>query len=615
MKELGFEIHQIVGVADGKHWSQVRVFLPVDDQEISTGGGLILVMNLLDGGERQGNEWLEEAVERFQTSEEGRKEWLHKEVTFFEDKIGGQGEILLVVVKKEGEETRLHIYGDGEEMMVGIRRDRRKGRLWPLQDLRPIDGGGVVTGKLINGDELIVGTKRFVEEIWEQLRGGGVEERTDQARLMTINSPLSGDLAGAVVVVKEVDKFSKDHRREELVEQEVEVEDRTTKERERREKWRGFVEKLRVGGRLPKIGAGRWRGGILFIVVLALIVSIGLGWWQKQLKAYTQSYKMVADPIEQAIVEARELRDLNFQRSRGLVLQARDDWQKRGDEFTNGRFADQWKRLGEEIETVWKEVSGEKKVVGETWFDLGVVRDGTEIMEMTKVGKKLVVLDEKAGVVVEVAIEDKSVRVVGGGDFVSTGRRLGGGEGRLVVLTESGVTSAEMKKWQFERVLSEGEDWRSKVDVDAYGSNVYVLDREDLWKYAGDIDGLGVKRRYFGVGVEPDLGQAVDLEIDGEVWILLNSGKILRFDRGVSVAYEMKGVNDFGSVDEMVVGEKEIYVLDKGKGRVVRIERETGEYKGELLWEGFKEGRGLVVDEEGGRVLVGNEGKIMEVRW
>jgi hypothetical protein len=105
------------------------------------------------------------------------------------------------------------------------------------------------------------------------------------------------------------------------------------------------------------------------------------------------------------------------------------------------------------------------------------------------------------------------------------------------------------------------------------------------------------------------------MEVDGDIWIVTETGKLERYSRGVPVDFPMEGFPaEEGGVlrrPEAVASDGEkIYVLEAGAKRVVVLDRESGRYEKQLVNSVFEDGRELVVMEGKGYVLTGD--KIVE---
>ncbi|OQX51222.1 hypothetical protein B5M47_01550 [candidate division CPR3 bacterium 4484_211] len=96
-----------------------------------------------------------------------------------------------------------------------------------------------------------------------------------------------------------------------------------------------------------------------------------------------------------------------------------------------------------------------------------------------------------------------------------------------------------------EVVLPTEEPWQNVVGMDSfqtgYGWNLYLLDVQanQIYKYVALPAGYSKKFDYFGSRVE--LSEAVDLGIDGSIYVLYRNGQVKKFLGGVPQDFQLSG--------------------------------------------------------------------------
>lgn len=152
--------------------------------------------------------------------------------------------------------------------------------------------------------------------------------------------------------------------------------------------------------------------------------------------------------------------------------------------------------------------------------------------------------------------------------------------------------------------------------VDSFFGNFYVLDPQanKLWRYLPTADGYSATpESYFPAEQAVDLTNAVDLAIDGAVYVLYRDGRISKFEGGQPVAFNLTGldkplsnpVSIFTAPNESV---QHIYVADTGNRRVVQLNKDGSFVRQFKPREGegvsFANLQDIFVDEIGGRLYV-----------
>ena len=162
----------------------------------------------------------------------------------------------------------------------------------------------------------------------------------------------------------------------------------------------------------------------------------------------------------------------------------------------------------------------------------------------------------------------------------------------------------------------------SPKTIDSYASRLYVLDTGagQIWRYEPRDDTYpNQPTRYFVTSPPKPLTQAVDMAIDGYIYVLYEDGEILQFLQGeVQPGFSVRGVP--GSSLEAVAlavdpegNSGAIYVADVGKQRVVVLGPD-GSFRAQLRTEeGFDALEALAVDEAAGRLYVISGGSLYGV--
>jgi hypothetical protein len=152
--------------------------------------------------------------------------------------------------------------------------------------------------------------------------------------------------------------------------------------------------------------------------------------------------------------------------------------------------------------------------------------------------------------------------------------------------------------------------------VDSYFGNFYVLDppANKLWRYLPTADGYNTPpQSYFPDDSPVDLSSAVDLAIDGAVYILYKDGRISKFEAGKPVGFNLTGLDKplsnpaaiYTAPNESV---QHLYVADTGNRRIVQLNKD-GSFMRQFKPredEGvtFANLQDIFVDEIGGRIYL-----------
>jgi hypothetical protein len=188
-----------------------------------------------------------------------------------------------------------------------------------------------------------------------------------------------------------------------------------------------------------------------------------------------------------------------------------------------------------------------------------------------------------------------------------------------VLILEDGALLEYNPSWGIApSTIAAPDTWQSPTAVSSYYGNFYILDgpANSIKRYLPTVDGYSaLPEEYFPSDVSVDLAGAVDLAIDGDVYVLYNNGAIRKFRGGEEVDFSFNGLDVpfktptaiFTAPDELV---QAVYVADAGNQRIVELSKE-GDYvrqfrprAGEAIT--FDDLRDVFVDEISGRMYILN---------
>ena len=154
------------------------------------------------------------------------------------------------------------------------------------------------------------------------------------------------------------------------------------------------------------------------------------------------------------------------------------------------------------------------------------------------------------------------------------------------------------------------------ADMKMWAGNIYGLEAAGdggmIWRYPAAGDGFGAKGAWIAGGKTGDLAGAVNMAIDGSIWVINNGGRVVKYTRGVREDWEMTGVEgEMKGEVRLYTDEKSerLYILDKAAARVVVVGKD-GQYVKQLRHEILGRATDLVVDERGGAVYVIDGAKV-----
>ena len=616
MEKLTLTSAKLTGNPGTSGWAQVHEFAPEDETKLAQRGHLFAVVATSRHEEGvdsviAGRELLGRLHEEYFGRVEGEafnvlKSAVEKVIAEFRESWG-EVEVAAVAFL---DKVVYSAVGGGAQ--VAIFRNGMLAKILESSPNKVVSASGYPKEK----DMLLLATKRFFETVPNGVLKGALEgadpSSAAESLAPSIHSTLDNGNIGAVIIKFEKETF--------FVKEEVAAPPEAAKSISIAERARTFLSvailkvqnalsrrlperKIYVKGvpedeSLPQSKKMTMSVGIVLLVLL--LVSIGFGIRQKILKDQKSKYGDRLTQAQHEIDEAINLASLNPERSRELFgnsLSLAETLKAEGVKDS------QLEALIRQLEENRGTILGEYRQDGELYMDLSILSDGFKGDDLSGSSERVFVLDKSGKKVVGITLATKKTEVVAGPDQLEGTTSLTSYAERIFVLTGEGIFEVGDEKT---KVIE--KDWEGEVFLYAYAGNIYLLDKgaNTIWRFAGAEGTFGSKTDWLGAGVEPDFSRIVSITIDGNIWVLSQTGKILKFTRGSPQNISASGVIPaLSSADAIYTNEELgfVYILDKSGKRVVVLDKD-GNYKAQYFSDKVSEATDLMVSEKEKKIIL-----------
>lgn len=349
--------------------------------------------------------------------------------------------------------------------------------------------------------------------------------------------------------------------------------------------------------------------GCMFLVLFLGLILAGKD-YEKKFKVEKETGVLKAEllpKIEEAYKQGQYYAELNPERAKKFLQDAQGYL---------GQF-DASTRAEPEIAKQIKSIDEAFAIVTKTYvfndispfFDLTTVNQNAKGVKMALISPSLVVSDGQQNVVYKVGSETRSAVPIIGQEDLNGLISAEGETGVVYAVSAQGIVRTQDNDARVLKMRDAGTEWGTITDVQVYGSSVYLLDsgRNQIWKYVPEGNAFGSVRNYISSESEVSLANGVSLSIDGNVWVGMSNGEVIKFFSG------KKDVFSLGTLDvpltslKAIYSEEEsdfLYVLDDTVGRIVVYLKKDGSYVSTYQGEAFKGAADVIADSKGGYLYI-----------
>lgn len=336
------------------------------------------------------------------------------------------------------------------------------------------------------------------------------------------------------------------------------------------------------------------------ILLGLLVVSIGFGIRQRKIKEERGKYASRLTTAQHEIDEAVSLASLDTGRARELFANSRAIAEALRSEGVKDADLD---KLFVKLDQNQGTILGEYRDEPQLYLDLSIVSDGFSGDKLSGSSEKFYVFDKNGKKIVGITTATKKTEMVAGPDQTEGATAMASYENRVFILTGDGIYEVGKEK---KKLIN--KDWLDEVFPYAYTGNLYLIDKaaNTIWRYSGSGTSFGTKQKWLAPGVTVDFSKVIGLTIDGSIWTITSSGKIVKFNLGNPQNITPTGIfPEITSINAIYTNETlaSVYLLDKTNKRVVVLDK-SGKYQAQYLNDKIGEANNVLVSEKDKKIIL-----------
>ncbi len=599
------QVKQVLGTPDQGAWSQVHHFIPDQKEKFQKRGELVVLVSLGEIEEDQPTASVgREIISRFHEEyygnldkkpmaglEEAAKK-VAKEKSRYFDKPNEISLIGLVLWKNI---AYLVIYHQGR---ILLRREGKNVQLLSSEGNTPVSASGFIQPN----DIFVLGTTDFFEKLPGSMVSDGLSTE-DLDRMVEIWGPVvhareeQGRLGVAMVEIgPETDEPEF-----------VQVEEK--KEKTKKKDWKQIRKKLKFNfGFLREISQKISGLSVAIGFLVLLTVSIFFGWKKRRDQQQQLKITGLASQIDEKISNANSLRNLDPEESIDLINQA---------EEINDQLSQLDQPKSESYQQIMEEIKqnlGEKPLAPAMHYDMRLVSEDVEIESIYTNGQIALIFDNRGQRLISVNLERKSADILTGSKKLTDSGLVAFSNNRYYFISKN--TIYWVKDENLVEILGLSQEF-NPVAAGSWLGNLYLLDSnlEEIWQFPVINQGVGRERAWLKSKAGLEFSQLADMAIDGNIWILSQTGEVYKYLSGEREGFQMQLPAGIGKAKYLAVAqESERFTFWDSENKIIWLFTKEGEFIARQPVE-VDEIRGVSISPDGSNVYLFGIDKIYLVEF
>ncbi len=362
--------------------------------------------------------------------------------------------------------------------------------------------------------------------------------------------------------------------------------------------WRGLGSRLKIG-LLNLSRKNRWLLAALTVIVLVFVFSLLITHWRQQSQARQTAFNDLISQIEtkENLIDSHLLyNDLNGARLVLIDVQAllASLPHKKGEQLVI------YNNLNDKLKTQAGKV--EKLVSLDSAGEFADV-SGLSLNNLVFAVGRLYANNNHN--VYEISANEAAATVGQEWTLASSTaltHPLFDGKNSLYFWDKDQVAQLDLKTGQASELeITGGLDTAAAVSsFKIFNNNLYLLakGRNQIYRLNRSGNAYGPKTEWLKEAV--DFTGATDLAIDGNIYVLLADGQVLKFYKGQMLDYAANAlVPVMTEADKIIAGDKYLYVFEAGSKRLAVLDKADGSLANQYVVSSLSQPRDVAVDETG----------------
>jgi len=341
--------------------------------------------------------------------------------------------------------------------------------------------------------------------------------------------------------------------------------------------------------------------GVGFLLLLA--VSMFFGWKKQTEKRRENQILSLSSQIEEKIQAAAAIKNLDPESSLEIIRQTEEDMVSLR-KISLAKYNVFQERIDNLISNL-----GTEEVTPDLFYDLNLIAEGVKIYDLAYADEQVVILDQTNPRLIRINLTNKSGKIQAAGDEFKNQKLLSFSSDRIFFVSDKAISL--LNKDNKLEEIKELDLGAPPVDAGGWLGNLYLLDSEQIWKYPAIASGVGSKRAW--LVSEVDLSQAVSMDIDGTIWLLLTTGRFYNFVSGIKQEIDLNLPSGIGSADFLSVAQQgETVAFWDKDNKTAWVFNKTGQFIARIPIK-IDNLTGLKVSSSGDRLYLFGQDKIFSL--
>lgn len=312
------------------------------------------------------------------------------------------------------------------------------------------------------------------------------------------------------------------------------------------------------------------------ILIIGLCISIYYGNQKNKTIKAEASFNSLKTELELKLSNINALKSLDLEAAVDGAKEAEEIVQQMINLKINQQQVSQYK---EQIDAIQFQTGGDDSIIPQMVQDTSFIVSQPQFSNLYFFNNNLYLLDSSKGRLDVLNPQTKSTQSVIISDSIKSATHLLFDNNNLYILVNNKLSligkNSLSPTYDFEPIKST----LSISDIDFWNGSLYVLDNQNqlIWKLAPNSDGFSNPQKWLKNDFKLEIGSN-SLAIDGQIWVLNQSGQVTLYTSGVKDKFDIKKQINFIKTSSLITDPNSDYIVFNDNSQFIYVYKKNGEF-------------------------------------
>ncbi|MCW1949336.1 MAG: hypothetical protein KIH89_002715 [Candidatus Shapirobacteria bacterium] len=313
---------------------------------------------------------------------------------------------------------------------------------------------------------------------------------------------------------------------------------------------------------------------VALFLLIGLLISSYFGYQKNQVQKAETSFQNLKSELEKKLNNITAIKNLDPETTYQSAKEAKEIVSQMSQLNIHINEINQYKS---QVDLILSQNGDSDSFQPESVYDTSLITNNPQFSKIIFSKSGLYLLDSTTGRIDNILPKEKSTKSILISDQIKSSSKILVDNNNLYLLSQGRISLIEKSGLTQKIDLSSSSV--NITDAHFWNSSLYVLDKnsQTIWKSTPSASGYSTPQSWLKNDAKLELG-ANSLTIDGQIWVLTESGRIFLYNSGIKGKFNQNQEINFTKATNLVTDVDSDFLVFSDNSKFIYVYKKTGEF-------------------------------------